>query len=388
MSDVTRSGEFFAQPLCLLGAGTLRRLPGLVKGLGRKKALLCTDKGVVSTGIVDEVAKELREKAEVALEVFDGVVPNPTDVCIADGYRAFRDGECDMLISVGGGSVHDTAKAIGVMASHDGELWAYVGVNKLRKSLPPLVAINTTAGTGSEVTRFAVITNTEKKTKLTIIDWRLTPVIAVNDPNLMIGMPPPLTAATGMDALTHAVEAYVSRIATPLTDVCAIKAIALIAEYLPKAYANGKDIEARSAMAYGQYLAGLAFNSAGLGCVHAIAHQLGGMYNLPHGLCNAVLLPWVQEFNLIACTDRLAEIAIAMGEVNSWLSKRALAEKAIETLRVLTMDLNIPQRLSELGIKEEDLPAIAKQALSDPSILTNPRHATEDEVVALLRKAF
>ncbi len=233
-----------------------------------------------------------------------------------------------------------------------------------------------------------MITNTEKKTKLTIIDWHITPVIAVNDPNLMIGMPPAITASTGMDALTHAVEAYLSRIASPITDDCAIKAIALIGEYLPKAFANGKDMEARSAMAYAQYLAGLAFNGAGLGCVHAIAHQLGGLYNLPHGLCNAVLLLWVQEFNLIACMDRLADIAIAMGEPDRGLSRRALAEKAIELMRVFAKDLNIPERLHEVGVREDDVPVIAKQAIQDPAGFTNPRRATEEDLMTLLKRAL
>jgi len=204
----------------------------------------------------------------------------------------------------------------------------------------------------------------------------------------MVAMPPPLTAATGMDALTHAVEAYVSRSATPLTDALALKSISLISKYLRKAFANGKDMEARSAMVYGQYLAGLAFNSAGVGCVHAIAHQLGGIYNLPHGVCNAVLLPWVQEFNLIACMERLADIAVAMGEGQPGLSIRALAERAIESFRLLANDLGIPERLGELGVKEEDIPLIATEALKDPSSFTNPRKAKKDELIRLLKKAL
>jgi alcohol dehydrogenase len=386
MSDVTRYGEFFAQPVSLIGVGAVKRLPHFAKALGAKKALLCTDKGVAA--IANEVAKELREKAGIEVEIFDDVIHNPTGECVEKGYRQFRESKCEMLVSVGGGSAHDTAKAIGVMASHDGSLWDYVGINKLRRAIPPVIAVNTTAGTGSEVTRFAVITNVEKKTKLTIIDWRLTPVVAVNDPELMVAMPPPLTAATGMDALTHAVEAYVSRSATPLTGTLALKSISLISKYLRKAFANGKDMEARSAMAYGQYLAGLAFNSAGVGCVHAIAHQLGGIYNLPHGVCNAVLLPWVQEFNLIACMERLADIAVAMGEGQPGLSVRALAEKAIESIRLLAHDLGIPDRLGELGVKEEDIPLIATEALKDPSCFTNPRKAEREELVGLLKRAL
>ncbi|MEJ5301392.1 MAG: iron-containing alcohol dehydrogenase [Thermodesulforhabdaceae bacterium] len=386
MSDITRYGEFFAQPVSLIGVGAVKRLPALVKTLGKHKALICTDKGVV--GIACDIARELKDKAGIAVEIFDGVIPNPSGECVEKGYQQFLENQCDMLISVGGGSSHDTAKAIGVMVSHGGSLWDYVGINKLQRAIPPVVSINTTAGTGSEVTRFAVITNLEKKTKLTIIDWRLVPIIAVNDPELMIAMPPPLTAATGMDALTHAIEAYVSRSATPITDTLALKAINLISKYLRKAFANGKDIEARSAMAYGQYLAGLAFNSAGVGCVHAVAHQLGGLYNLPHGICNAVLLPWIQGFNLIACIERLADIAVAMGEGQPGLSVRVLAERAIEAMRILARDLGIPERLRELGVKEEDIPNIATGALNDPSSFTNPRKAGKEELMALLRKAL
>ena len=195
------------------------------------------------------------------------------------------------------------ARASAWSIGNGGNIRDYEGVNKTTKPMPPFLAINTTAGTASEMTRFCIITNTDTHVKMAIVDWRCTPNIAINDPVLMVGKPPALTAATGMDALTHAVEAYVSTIATPITDACAIKAIELIAEYLRPAVANGENLEARDKMAYAEYLAGMAFNNASLGYVHAMAHQLGGFYNLPHGVCNAILLPAVCEFNLIACRE-------------------------------------------------------------------------------------
>lgn len=388
MENATRPMDFFAQPVNLFGNGAIRRLLSYLKAVSGRRVLLCTDRGIVKAGIAEEVGNILEKDGKVDLVVFDGVESDPTYECISRGVEVYWGEGCDVIVSLGGGSCHDAAKAIGVMVSHEGRLWEFVGVNKLEKLLPPLVAINTTAGTGSEVTRFSVITHEEKKTKLTIIDWRIVPVIAVNDPSLMVGMTPSLTATTGMDAFTHAVEAYLSRIATPITDALALKAISLIAKYLPKAYANGKDMEARSAMAYAQYLAGLAFNSAGLGAAHAIAHQLGALYHLHHGLCNAIVLPWVLEFNLIACVERLADVALVMGEGDSCKPKRVLAEKAIDAIRTLVHDVGIPERLTDVGVREEHIPVISRQALSDPAISTNPRRASETDISLLLRRAL
>jgi alcohol dehydrogenase len=254
--------------------------------------------------------------------------------------------------------------------------------------MPPFIAINTTAGTGSEMTRFCIITDTSRKVKMAIVDWRTTPNVAINDPMLMVGMPPALTAATGMDALTHAVEAYVSIIATPVTDACALKAIELIANNLRAAVANGQDMAARDAMAYAEYLAGMAFNNASLGHVHAMAHQLGGFYDLPHGVCNAILLPAVEKFNMIAKMDRFVDIAKAMGEKVEGMSTRAAAEKALEAIRTLSSDVGIPSGLKELGVKEEDLKIMAENAQKDACGLTNPRCPTLDNVIDIYKSAL
>jgi alcohol dehydrogenase len=254
--------------------------------------------------------------------------------------------------------------------------------------MPPFLAINTTAGTASEVTRFCIITNTDTHVKMAIVDWRVTPNVAINDPVLMAGMPPGLTAATGMDALTHAIEAYVSTLATPITDACAIKAIELIRDFLPAAVARGQNMEARDRMAYAEYLAGMAFNNASLGYVHAMAHQLGGFYNLPHGVCNAILLPVVCEYNLIACPMRFKDIAIALGQDVSGLSDLEAGEKGIRAIRRLSSAVGIPSGLAELGVRDEDLEIMSGNAKKDACQLTNPRTATLAQVVGLYRSAM
>lgn len=252
----------------------------------------------------------------------------------------------------------------------------------------PLMAINTTAGTASEITRFCIITDTARKVKMAIVDWRVTPQVSINDPNLMIGMPPSLTAATGMDALTHAIEAYVSTAANPLTDAAALKSIKMITQYLPKAVANGEYITARDNMAYAQYLAGIAFNNASLGYVHAMAHQLGGFYNLPHGVCNAILLPYVEAFNLMSNLNRFRDIAQAMGEKVETLSTDEAAVKAIKAIQRLSRQVGISKTLKELGVKPEDFELMAKHAQEDVCHLTNPRKATVQQLIEIFRQAY
>jgi len=254
--------------------------------------------------------------------------------------------------------------------------------------MPPLIAVNTTAGTASEMTRFCIVTDTSRNVKMAIVDWRVTPNIAVNDPLLMVKMPPSLTAATGMDALTHAVEAYVSTAATPVTDACALGAIELISKYLRAAVINGEDIQPRDKMAYAEYLAGMAFNNASLGYVHAMAHQLGGFYDLPHGVCNAILLPHVSAYNLTAKPERFVSLAQAMGETVEGLSSSVATGKALDAIKRLSSDVGIPAGLEELGVKEKDLPLMAQNAQKDVCGLTNPRTPTTEDVIQIYRDAL
>jgi alcohol dehydrogenase len=379
---------FYIPTVTFMGIGAHKNLGEQIKSLGAKKPFLVTDKGITASGITDQIVSLIKKDAGVDVAVFDETVPNPTDHNVDDGLARYKENGCDMVITLGGGSPHDCGKGIGILAGNGGKIHDYEGVNKSSKPMPPFIAINTTAGTGSEMTRFCIITDTSRHVKMAIVDWRVTPNIAINDPLLMMGMPAGLTAATGMDALTHAVEAYVSTMATPVTDACALKAIELISSYLRMAVANGANLEARDKMAYAEYLAGMAFNNASLGHVHAMAHQLGGFYDLPHGVCNAILLPHVSEFNMIASLDRYADIAKAMGENMKGLSRRDAAAKALESIKTLSRDVGIPANLTELGVKEKDLAVMAENAQKDACGLTNPRCPTLDNVITIYKAAL
>ena len=387
MSLADQTFSFFTPTIALMGVGSAKMTGEQAKVLGATHAFLCTDVGMVKLGIAEKV-KRLIENAGVQVTVFDGSEPNPTDQNVLDGVNLYMERGCDAIVTLGGGSSHDCGKGIGIVIGNGGNIRDYEGLDKTTKPMPPFLAINTTAGTASEMTRFCIITNTSTHVKMAIVDWRCTPNVAINDPLLMVGMPPSLTAATGMDALTHAVEAYVSTIATPITDGCALNAIKLIARWLRPAVANGSNIDARDKMAYAEYLAGMAFNNASLGYVHAMAHQLGGFYNLAHGVCNAVLLPDVCEFNLIACPERYADIAVALGEDISGLPEMAAAEKAVAAMRRLARDVGIPKNLAVLGVKAADLETMAGNAKKDACQLTNPRTATLQQVVDIYAKAL
>jgi alcohol dehydrogenase len=379
---------FFIPTVSLMGIGSYKEIGKQVKALGGKKPFICTDKGITKAGITQKIVDLIKQDAGVDTVVFDGTVPNPTDTNVHAGLKIFIDKKCDLIISLGGGSAHDCGKGIGIVSTNGGHIRDFEGVNKSTKPMPPFIAVNTTAGTASEMTRFCIITNTSNHVKMAIVDWRVTPNVAINDPLLMVGMPPALTAATGMDALTHAVEAYVSTIATPVTDACALQAIRLIATNLRAAVANGADMLARDNMAYAEYLAGMAFNNASLGYVHAMAHQLGGFYDLPHGVCNAILLPHVEKFNLIAKVDRFVEMAKAMGENVEGLSPRDAAELALIAIKQLSVDVGIPSGLTELGVKTKDLKTMAMNAQKDACGFTNPRTPTLDDIIQIYKWAL
>ncbi len=378
---------YFIPTVNLIGEGSVNETGARIKALGGKKALIVTDAGLVKLGFAEKV-KKIVEEAGIEAVVFGGAEPNPTDKNVEDGLKVWQEEKCDCLVSLGGGSSHDCAKGVGLVASNGGKIHDYEGVDKSTNTFVPYVAINTTAGTASEMTRFCIITDTSRKVKMAIVDWRVTAHVSINDPDLMVGMPPALTAATGMDALTHAIEAYVSTAANPLTDSAALMAVKLISQYLPVAVANGFNMEAREKMAYAQFLAGMAFNNASLGYVHAMAHQLGGYYNLPHGVCNAILLPHVEQFNLIGCADRLRDIAVAMGENVEGLSVNEAAQKAIDSIKKLSASIGIPSGLSELGVKKEDFEIMAKNAKADACQLTNPRLATLEQVIEIFANAM
>jgi alcohol dehydrogenase len=381
------SSTFFIPAVNIMGIGCMAEAMTAIHNFGFRKALIVTDAGLVKAGVVANIVGLLAEQDIDAL-VFDGAQPNPTVGNVEKGLALLKNSGCDFVISLGGGSPHDCAKGIALCATNGGHISDYEGVDRSAKPQLPVVAINTTAGTASEMTRFCIITDEVRHIKMAIVDRNVTPVLSVNDPGLMVGMPKALTAATGMDALTHAIEAYVSTAATPITDACALKAMALISSNLRQAVVDGGDMVARENMAYAQFLAGMAFNNASLGYVHAMAHQLGGFYNLPHGVCNAILLPHVESFNASVCPARLTDIAHAMGEDTRGLSPEDGSRAAIAAIRNLSRAVDIPAGLKELGVKDEDIPTLAANALKDACGLTNPRPAEQHQIEAIFRSAL
>lgn len=381
------STTYFIPTRSIFGAGCVNETGEIAKSLGMKKTLIVTDDFLGKCGMADQV-KDILEKAGLSVIVFAGAEPNPTDKNVEAGEKLYKENGCDSIITLGGGSSHDCGKAIALVCQNGGKIQDFEGIDVSTQTLMPLLSINTTAGTAAEMTRFAIITDTSRHVKMAIIDWRTTPLIAINDPEMMVSMPPSLTAATGMDALTHAIEAYVSIAANPLTDCAAIKAIELITENLPIAVANGDDLVARDQMAYAQYLAGAAFNNASLGYVHSMAHQLGGFYNLPHGVCNALLLPFVCKFNLIGAPKRFVDIAKAMGLVTEGKTVLEIGLELVKFIKDFGTSLGIPDNLEVLGVKEKDFAIMAENAKKDACQLTNPRKATHEQVVQIFAEAF
>ncbi|QLE84719.1 L-threonine dehydrogenase [Shewanella sp. Scap07] len=381
------AAKFFIPSVNVLGQNAVDDAISDIKTLGFKRALIVTDQPLVDIGLVAQVTEKLGQ-ADVSSVIFAGVQPNPTVGNVEAGLKLLTANDCDFVVSLGGGSPHDCAKGIALVATNGGSIKDYEGLDVSVKPQLPLVAINTTAGTASEMTRFCIITDEERHIKMAIVDKHTTPILSVNDPELMLAKPAGLTAATGMDALTHAIEAYVSIAANPITDACAIKAIELIKGNLVEAVENGQNIDARDQMAYAQFLAGMAFNNASLGYVHAMAHQLGGFYDLPHGVCNALLLPHVQEYNAQVAAPRLKDVAKAMGVDVSGMSDEQGAQAAIDAIKALSVAVHIPENLTKLGVKAEDIPTLADNALKDACGLTNPQQATHAEICQIFTNAL
>lgn len=381
------ASTFFIPSVNMIGSGCLDEAAKTMKQQGLRHALIVTDKVLNNIGVVAQV-QQLLAAQQIESCVYDGTHPNPTTLNVKQGLALLQEHRCDCVVSLGGGSPHDCAKGIALVATNGGEIKDYEGVDRSAKPQLPMIAINTTAGTASEMTRFCIITDEARHIKMAIVDKHVTPILSVNDPHLMAGMPKGLTAATGMDALTHAIEAYVSSAANPITDACALKAVTMITESLRDAVADGSNMQARENMAYAQFLAGMAFNNASLGYVHAMAHQLGGFYDLPHGVCNAVLLPHVQEFNARVCAPRLKDVAVAMGLDVKHLNDPQGAAACIAAIRLLAKDVGIPAGLLDLKVKEQDFDTLAANALKDACGFTNPIQATHEQIVAIFRAAM
>jgi len=346
-----------------------------------------SDPGVMEAGWVEKALSFLRQ-AGLEYEVCYEITSNPKDNEVARCVERYLESGCDAVMGVGGGSAIDVAKAVAILATNGGVIQDYEGVNKITRPLPPMLMVSTTAGSGSEVSQFAIVVDRKRKIKMAIISKSLVPDIAIIDPYLLQTKDARLTAATGIDALSHAIESFVSLAATPLTDVQALNAIRLIANNLRESVACSTNLDAKSAMAMASLQAGLAFSNAILGATHAMTHQVDGLLDLHHGETNAVLLPRVMEFNSIACPGRFCQIAEACGEDVTGLTKWKGAKKAINAVRRLVRDIGINHGLAAMGLKEEWIGTLSKNALNDACIVTNPRDATESDIAELFMKAL
>ncbi|HEX3027526.1 MAG TPA: iron-containing alcohol dehydrogenase [Clostridia bacterium] len=361
-----------------IGNRSVEKLGPVLKKNNISKCLLVTDSFMAGSETGLKI-QQILEQYQIDLSVYSGVTPNPTMDEVTEGLGQFLQQECDALISLGGGSPHDCAKGIKYSVLKG-------NVCSLEKVF--FAAVNTTAGTASEITSFAVITDDEKHSKLTIVDEELIPDVAIDDPSLMLDMPRSLTAATGMDAMTHAIEAYVAKGRNYLTDSSAVSAIRLIDRYLAKACREGHDLEARNGMVYAQYMAGMAFSNAGLGIIHAMAHQLGGLYNLPHGVCNAALLPYGVRFNLNAGCDLYGELAKSLQLCTLSIPNKLAGERLVDYLIRFNAKLEMPQDLKQLNVNKEDFEKLAEMAMHDVSLTSNPVGADQEAIRSIFEKAY
>lgn len=370
------------------GAGAIQHILDEVKARQFKKALIVTDKDLVKYNVVKNVT-DLLDKAGYAYEIFDEVKANPSVDVVKRGVAKFKESGADYLLPIGGGSPIDSSKAIGIIINNPefSDVLSLEGVAPTKNKCVPIIAVATTAGTAAEVTINYVITDEEKKRKFVCVDVHDVPAVAIVDPEMMYSMPKGLTAATGMDALTHAIEGYTTKAAWALTDALHLEAIRLISSSLRGAVANTK--EGREGMALGQYVAGMGFSNVGLGIVHSMAHPLSAYYDTPHGIANAVLLPYVLEFNAPATGEKFREIARAMGVKGvDEMSQAEYRQAAINAVKQLSHDVGIPEKLHMIGVKEEDLVALSQDALKDVCTGGNPRDCTAEEILEIYKTAF
>lgn len=380
------ASEFFVSSNVVFGKDAAKKLPEILKEYKAKNVMVVYDAGVKMAGIATKVLGEI-EKADVKVTVFDGVIPNPTNEVVEEAAEIAKKENIDVFVAVGGGSSIDLTKAVNILMTNPGPIGQYGGIGMVKEDVLPLIAIPTTAGTSSEITNVVALTDTEAVCKYVIIDNKIVADRVIADPEFTRTMPPSVTAATGMDAITHAVESYISNMATPLTEYHSLKGLQIFYENLPKAVADGNDMHAREQMMLGCIIAGFGFSNANLGLVHGIAHTLSAHFHLAHGMANATVLPYVMEYNADSCSEKMVELAKAiqlpvsgnLDEDKLLLSKELL--KLTKTLGIKT--------LSEQGIKEEDLSMLADDVLKEPVLGFNPKQGvTKEDVLNILHKAM
>jgi lactaldehyde reductase len=383
------ANRFILNEVSYFGAGARKELPEVLNRMGVKKALVCTDKGLLKVGTAQKVT-EVLDQCGFPYEIFSEVKPNPTVTNVKDGIKAFADAKADCIIAIGGGSAMDTAKGIGIVTNNPefSDIVSLEGVAPTKKKSVPIIALPTTAGTGAEVTINYVIIDEERQAKMVCVDPNDIPAVAIVDAELMYSLPKSLTAATGMDALTHAIEGYITKGAWVMSDMYELQAIKMIAEFLPIAVEEPTNPKGREGMALAQYIAAQAFSNVGLGLVHGMAHPMGSLHDIPHGVANALLLPTIMEFNMPKCIEKFGVIAQTMGVDTTGMSAQEAAQAAVDAVKALSIRVGIPQTLTALGIKEEDIPALAAQAIADVCTPGNPRDVTEAEIVELYKKVL
>lgn len=381
--------RFILNEVSYFGPGARKELPGVVSRLGFKKAMIVTDPGLLQFGVVKMVT-DVMDEAGIAYNIFSDVKPNPTVSNVKHGVEAFAQSGADFLVAIGGGSAMDTAKGIGIVTNNPefGDVVSLEGVADTKKKSVPVIALPTTAGTAAETTINYVIIDEEKKKKMVCVDPNDIPAVAIIDAELMYTLPKSLTAATGMDALTHAIEGLITKAAWELSDMFEVKAIEMIHKYLELAVNEPTNPEGRNGMAVAQYVAGMAFSNVGLGVVHGMAHPMGSLFDVPHGVANALLLPTIMRFNAPAAKEKYVEIAKAMEVYRDSMSVDDAAEAACDAVQQLALRVGIPQHLTDLGITEADIPALAEQAIADVCTPGNPREVTYDDIVALYKKVL
>jgi len=380
--DIMKAFSFSLPTRIEFGVGCISGIAGELSALSSKNPLIVTDRGIVASNLLERVTKPLDE-AGVAYEIYDNTDANPREENVHEGAALARKAKSDCLIAVGGGSPIDCAKAISVMATHDGVIRDFAGVEKIPGGTIPLIAVPTTAGSGSEVTFSSVITNLAGRTKFTLRSVKIAAKAALCDPALSVSMPRPLTAATGMDALTHAIEGYTAVCAEPIANAVALYAIGLVSKYLRRAACDGGDVEARAGMLMASLLAAISFSHSDVAAVHCIAESIGGLYDKPHGVCNAVCLPEVMDYSKDHCVEKYANVARAMGL--SFASDEEGAAAAVAEVKRLSADVGIPP-FSALEIPESRYRRIAEKSYENLSSASNPRPLSADDYIGILRR--
>ena len=381
--------RFILNEVSYFGAGARKELPAVLERMGLHKALVCSDKGLIKVGTTKMVTDVLDE-ASFPYEIYSEIKPNPTVTNVQQGVEAFKASGADCLIAIGGGSSMDTSKGIGIVANNPefADVVSLEGCAPTKHKSVPIIAMPTTAGTGAEVTINYVIIDEERKAKMVCVDPNDIPAVAIVDPELMYSLPKSLTAATGMDALTHAIEGYITKGAWVMSDMYELQAIKMIAENLPLAVEEPTNPVGREGMALAQYIAAQAFSNVGLGLVHGMAHPMGSLHDIPHGVANALLLPTIMEFNMPTRIEKYGVIARHMGVDTTGMTPEQSAQAAVDAVRALSVRVGIPQRLSDLGITEQDIPALAKQAIADVCTPGNPRDVTIEDITELYKKVL